>query len=423
MNNTTTRVIAAMLIALPICFASCVKDDCKQKYTYTYYEPVYITKDVARANVKSNSPRKLENPGKIYIRDQYIFLNEVDRGIHVIDNSNPKNPRNVAFINIPGNMDIAVKGNILYADLYSDLLAIDISNPLKVVLKSSLENVFPFRNYFAGGPGISGGQQIIGDWIRKDTTIAGGCGPAMMDVRNIWGGGRFFLASSFSPLASVSPIGRGGSMARLTLVNDRMYSVSSNSLDVFNVSTPESPVKGAKINLGWNIETIYPFKNKLFIGSQTGMFIYDITNPDAPQATGQFTHARSCDPVIADDNYAYVTLRSGTTCQGFSNQLDVIRLNNMTNPTLEKTYPMSNPHGLSKDGDLLFICDGSSGLKLYDASDVGKLRLIKHIDSFDAYDVIAFNQVALIIGKDGLYQYSYTNTGNIKQLSKIQVEK
>jgi hypothetical protein len=422
MKYTTTRVIAALLIALPICFSACVKDDCKQKYSYTYYIPVYITKTEARADVKSNRPRKLENPGKIYIRDKYIFLNEVDRGIHIIDNSNPKIPRNVAFISIPGNQDIAVKGNILYADMYSDLLTIDISNPLQVELKNYLENVFPFRGFGLGGYG-PGSNRIVADWIRKDTTITGSCEEPIFDFQNIYGGGLWFLASSSSPLTSVSPIGRGGSMARFTLVNDRMYSVSTSSLDVFNVSTPENPVKGAKINLGWNIETIYPFGNKLFIGSQSGMFIYDISNPDAPQAAGQFTHARSCDPVIADNDYAYVTLRSGTACQGFSNQLEVVRLNNLLNPTLVKTYPMVNPHGLSKDGDLLFICDGSSGVKVYDATDNENLKLVKHIDDFDAYDVITFNQVALIIGKNGLYQYSYTNPTNIKQLSKIQVEK
>ena len=422
MKYTTLRIVAALLIALPICFSACVKDDCKQKYTYTYYIPVYITRAEARDNIKSNAPRVLENPGKIYIRDQYIFLNEVDRGIHIIDNSNPSSPRNVAFINIPGNRDIAVKGNILYGDMYADLLAIDISNPLQVKLKNHLDDVFPSGGYVPGGAAINGGR-IVSDWIQKDTTITGSCERRLFDFRNFYGGAAWFSASSSSALSSVSPIGMGGSMARFSLVNDRMYSVSSSTLDVFNVTTPETPVKGARINLGWNIETIYPFGNKLFIGSQSGMFIYDISNPDAPQATGQFSHARSCDPVIADNDYAYVTLRSGTTCQGFNNQLDVIKLNNLVNPSLVKTYQLTNPHGLSKDGDLLFICDGKSGVKVYNAANKEDLKLLRNIDSFDAYDVIAFNKIALIIGKDGLYQYNYTNPSNIKMLSKIQVEK
>ena len=422
MKYTTLRAIVAFLIALPVCFSACVKDDCKQKYTYTYYIPVYMSKDEVKANIKSNAPRKVENPGKIYIRDQYIFLNDVDRGIHVIDNSNPSHPQNISFINIPGNMDIAVKGNILYADLYSDLLAIDISNPKQIVLKTYVDNVFPFRNYGGGAPAITGGK-IIADWIKKDTSITGSCDRRIFDYRIVTGTPMFFSASSISALSSVSPFGVGGSMARFSIVNNHMYAVSNSSLDVFNISTPETPVKGNKINLGWGIETIYPFGKNLFIGSTTGMFIYDISTPETPKSVGQFSHVRSCDPVVADNEFAYVTLRSGTQCQGFTNQLDVIRLNNLTNATLLKSYPMTNPHGLAKDGELLFICDGKSGIKIYNAAIQDNIKLLKHIELFDAYDVIAYNKIALVVGKDGLYQYSYANPSNIKMLSKIEVKK
>jgi hypothetical protein len=420
MKYTILRAIVAFLIALPVCFSACVKDDCKQKYTYTYYVPVYASKDEVKANIKSKAPRDVEKPGKIYIRGQYIFLNEVDRGIHIIDNSNPSHPKNIAFINIPGNVDMAVKGNILYADLYSDLLAIDISNPKEVKLKTYIDNVFPYRNYGSGAPAINGGQ-VIADWIKKDTSITGTCDRRIMDFPVYSVTPVFFSAASGNPLSSISPIGMGGSMARFSVVNDHMYTVGTNSLDVFNISTPETPVKGSQINFGWGIETIYPFGKNLFIGSTTGMFIFDISNPEAPKSVGQFAHVRSCDPVIADNDYAYVTLRSGTQCQGFTNQLDVIRLNNLTNASLLKSYPMTNPHGLAKDGDLLFICDGKSGVKIYNAGFEDNIKLLKHIEFFDAYDVIAFNKIALIVGKDGLYQYSYANPSNIKMLSKIEV--
>jgi hypothetical protein len=60
---------------------------------------------------QKQSLRKHSTAGKLFIQGHYIFLNEVDKGIHVIDNSNPAQPRNVAFIDIPGNVDLAVKGN------------------------------------------------------------------------------------------------------------------------------------------------------------------------------------------------------------------------------------------------------------------------------------------------------------------------
>ena len=171
------------------------------------------------------------------------------------------------------------------------------------------------------------------------------------------------------------------------------------------------------------IETIYPFKDKLFIGSNNGMFIYNITNPATPVLAGQFNHARACDPVIADGDYAYVTLHDGTQCSGFSNQLDVINISNLSVPSLTRTYSLTHPHGLSKDGNLLFVCDGRDGLKMYDASNPGNLILKKHITGLETYDAIAWNNNLWVVAKDGLYQYDYSNPPNLIQRSKISVNR
>src|SRR6476659_9718624 len=146
-KNKNLLVVAILLAVLPIAFSACIKDQCKKTHTYTFYEPIYRTKAEVRANIKSNAPRQLENTGKFYILGNYIFLNEVDKGVHVIDNSNPAQPRNVAFIDIPGNVDLAVKGNILYADLYTDLVAIDVTNPANITVKKIIDYVFPERVY------------------------------------------------------------------------------------------------------------------------------------------------------------------------------------------------------------------------------------------------------------------------------------
>ena len=106
------------------------------------------------------------------------------------------------------------------------------------------------------------------------------------------------------------------------------------------------------------------------------MYIYNISNGNNPVKESQFLHVQSCDPVIADEKYAYVTLRTGTTCNGVNNRLEILDIANINSPSLVKTYEMTNPHGLSKDGNLLFVCDGANGLKVYNASDVNNLKLI-----------------------------------------------
>src|SRR4030095_11803366 len=127
-----------MLLLIPVLFNGCLKDHCTR--TYTIYTPLYKTTQEVRSNIKSNSAREISRTGKLYIKGSYIFLNEIDKGIHVIDNSNPNSPRNIAFIDIPGNLDIAAKDNTLYADLYNDMVTLDISNPLNVQVKKIIDD-------------------------------------------------------------------------------------------------------------------------------------------------------------------------------------------------------------------------------------------------------------------------------------------
>jgi len=129
----------------------------------------------------------------------------------------------------------------------------------------------------------------------------------------------------------------------------------------------------------------------MFLGTQNGMLVYSLEVPTLPDYIGQFWHVTSCDPVVVSNGYAYITLRSGNNCGGTVNRLDVLELSeNYNNNKLLASYPMVNPHGLGIDDPVLFICDGSAGLKVYDASD--KLHIDDHmITSFPgihAFDVI-----------------------------------
>ncbi|MFT3702581.1 MAG: hypothetical protein QM802_09435 [Agriterribacter sp.] len=428
MPTQFNRSIAAVCIICIIYLQSCFKDHCTQ--TYKYFSPVYRTTAQVRANIKSNPEQPIERIGKLYIKGRYIFLNELDKGIHIIDNINPAAPRNVAFITIPGNMDMAVKGNTLYADAYTDMITLDITDPLHVKTTSIIESAFPFRQYY--GYFYPDSSKVIVDWEKRDTTVDIECGNGGFfgvefdktevltynDMVSLASAGQSYSSSTKSS-SSPSPFGAGGSMARFAIAGNNLYTVTTSDLNVFGINNIESPSYSKKISIGMNIETIYPFKEKLFIGSTGGMFIYNISNGSDPYKEGQFSHVQSCDPVIADDKFAYVTLRTGTACNGLD-QLDILDITDVNNPSLVKTYSMTNPHGLSKDGDLLFICDGKDGLKIYNATKANDIKLLTTIPDIETYDVIAMNGVALVITSKGLYQYSYTDINNIQLLSKME---
>jgi hypothetical protein len=184
-----------------------------------------------------------------------------------------------------------------------------------------------------------------------------------------------------------------------------------------------SPEKKEAVNVGTYFETIFSSAQNLFMGARDGMYIYNVSDQAVPQRVGVYAHARTCDPVVVDGNYAFVTLHSGTTCDGYSNQLDVVDIQNLQAPQLVKTYPMTNPQGLGKDQNTLFICDGSDGLKVYDASDVNAIstKLLAHYKNIDAYDVIPVDGVLMMIGANGLYQYDYSDPTDIKLLSHLVV--
>src|SRR5688572_31726685 len=215
--------------------------------------------------------------------------------------------------------------------------------------------------------------------------------------------------------------GRGGSMARFAISGNNLYTVDQFSLTHYEISDANSPQRGNRVQLNFNVETIFPYADKLFIGTQQGMHVLGIQNPASPTLLSTVTHFVSCDPVVADSRYAYVTLRGGTTCRGGNiNELQVIDLANITNPSMVRTYPMVGPKGLGIDNNNLFVCDDV--LKVFDATNPGNLVERQRLN-INAFDVIPNNGNLLIVGSDGFYQYSYDNSNNaLEFLSKIPVQ-
>ncbi|RAJ92470.1 LVIVD repeat-containing protein [Larkinella arboricola] len=216
--------------------------------------------------------------------------------------------------------------------------------------------------------------------------------------------------------------GTGGSMARFAIAGNHLYVVNQHSLQVYDIQQSDNPSSLGKTSLGFGVETIFPYNNHLFIGTQTGMYIMNLNNPAKPQQTALYRHIFSCDPVVAQGNYAYVTLRSGTSCNTGPNRLEVVDISNLEYPVQVNSIPMINPHGLGIDGNLLFVSEGDSGLKVFDATDPVDLKLIKTFNDIRSYDVIPNRSVLIVTGKDGIFQYRYDSSQRLTLLSKLPIE-
>ncbi|UCS93455.1 hypothetical protein KZP23_22915 [Echinicola marina] len=404
-----TSCLCTLIAAL--CLTAC-QDQVESTYTYETKYPVALKTSTFRAmDVGQTDPRNINNTGKIYIFGDYLFVSEPDEGIHVIDNTDPTAPRNLCFIEIPGTGDLAINDNILYADSYIDLLSFDVSNPFNIKLLDREEDVF--RNHYSA---IETGEFTI--W--KDTVLTSD------QPFRPWNG-PILLESDMLAFANGDGgnYGQGGSMARFTLANNHLYAVDESDLRLFDISEKEDPEFVKQINLGWGIETIYPFKDKLFIGSTTGMHIYDISSPASPEQLSVYAHLTSCDPVVANDEYAFVTLRSGNFCQQGMNVLEVLDITDPTQPDLLKSYPMQNPHGLGLSGENLFVCEGEYGLKSFKINDVLNIdeNQMEHLKGLNAIDLIPGPKSLIVIGNKVICQFDYSTPNQLVKLSCMEIKR
>ena len=236
----------------------------------------------------------------------------------------------------------------------------------------------------------------------------------------------FFSCQKDVQIGGGNTVGTGGSLARFAIVGDMMYVATTDSLKTFNIANTLDPrlVNGQRI--GWNeggdIETIFAFNNRLFIGSRTGLFIYSFKSGSIPKFEGQFEHGWGCDPVVANDSLAFVTLRNGRACRGLSqvNELQILDIKDISYPTLLKKYPMTYPAGVGLDGKTLFVCD--DGIRIFDISNPLSITALKYLPKIDALDVIPNKGILLIIGEKKLTQLDYRDLNNIKTLSEFDLK-
>ena len=419
---------------LALVSTGCLKDDCTRVITYTHYDPVYVILSEERAKpITYEAPRDLGEVGQLYYYADHIFINERHTGLHVLDNTDPENPRPVGFLNIPGNRNLAIRNGKLYADSYSDLLTLavgSLSDAQPFTLEARTEGIFAQWTH-------PDDERFLSHYETSERTQSHDCETAsalqagtLRSRTTFTGEAVFFDASStlngsFSGGAPTQQ-GIGGSMARFTLYAGHLYVVDESRLRVFTLDDATAPELTSEQHVGWRIETIIPSGENLFIGGQNGMHIYSATNPGNPTHLGTFAHANACDPVFVKEPYAYVTLRNGTDCETFTNQLDLVDITDLTNPTLERSFDMENPHGLSIDGETLFVCEGEGGLKAFDISEPETLaqRLLDRVNHGHSADVILLpgaRKLALVIGEDGFRQYDYADRENLRLLSTIPV--
>ena len=400
------KIAFVFTLCVVACFTACNDDEQPGEYAdYLVARPLTLSIEEFKNSVDVLPPVPIDESGKIYAYNDLIFVNDKFKGVHVIDNSDPATPQKVSFIKIAGNVDISVKDDFLYADSLMDLIVIDISDLNNMQIVNRLENVlqdnvvWPLEAEIFEFEEIDYENEILVGW------------EVVTERRRVEDVQRMFDDLVFAEALDAAITGQGGSLARFKIVDSYLYAVDSHFINVFNITDLANPVVLDDVYAGFDIETIFNRDEHLFLGSMRGMYIYDITDPGAPTFVSEFQHGTACDPVVVDGDYAYVTLRGGNNCGALESGLFIVDISTITEPELAISYPMDEPYGLGIKEEKLFICDGSSGLKVYDKSNIEDLVMLDHFENIVTFDVIPLQDHLLMVGDQILYQYEYTPSG------------
>lgn len=432
--KTYLRLLGLLLPALVL--TSCLEETCDAQLTFIGYEPVVVSEVEFRVDIAATDPlAEVCEPSGFYIYDQYLMVVDRNKGLHIIDNSEPTAPNPVSFLPVGGAVGLAVRNNILYINNYTDLLAFDLSSPRAPQMISRTEDVFQPYGIFTND---LGNQGLIVDYIETEQVRFIDCTDPRGRSNVFWDGDIAFVnrasndfaiatseSSSGNNTGGGEQVGIGGSLARFTIANGTLYAVDESQLKTFGLANPSEPDFQGNVQLDWGVETIFPSGDELYIGTNTGMHIMNIDDPLNPILLATMEHVRACDPVVVNDGLAYVTLRGGTFCGGFTNQLEIVDVSNPSNPERLETYPMQGPVGLSVSDSKLFVCEPDYSFKVYDLQENGMLGELLTTDDelMHGRDVIGLPWLdqLIVIGTEGVEQLAYDERGNLSKLSKIEI--
>jgi len=409
------KIAFVLTLCVAVTFTACNDDEQPGEYAdYLVARPLTLSVDEFKNSVDIIPPVPIEQSGKIYAYEDLIFVNDKFKGVHVIDNSDPSAPEKVSFIKVAGNVDISIKDDILYVDSLMDLIVIDISDLNNIQIVNRLENVLQSNVVWPAEAEIFEYEQI--DY--ENEILVGW--EVVSERRRVEDVQQLFDDRVFAEALDAANTGQGGSLARFKIVDSYLYAVDSHFINVFNITDLANPVVLDDVYAGFDIETIFNHGEHLFLGSMRGMYIYDIADPSAPSFVSEFQHGTACDPVVVDGDYAYVTLRGGNNCGALESGLFIVDISTITAPELAISYPMDEPYGLGIKDEKLFVCDGSSGLKVYDKTNIEELVMLDHFEDIVTFDVIPLQDHLLMVGDETLYQYDYIATG-IELISRLDL--
>ena len=398
-----------LLLTVSLSLFSCTKTKGKISITYSKASAVYGDLEAVRNQPLLTSQQPLENPGKIYVGNDYILVGEKGKGIHIFDNNNMTNPIRLSFIQIPYNKEFFVKGNMLYAESLYDFIKIDISDVYNPVLIDREKNVFgtPLTND-KGESLIKFNYTVATDEFELNSPEAKEIekqGKIHLDYKGK------LIPESTVPTSFANSNNGAGTLNRIAVDFEHVYVLTGKKLHIIDNSSNDLSYID-NIDLDEGMETVYTYNEKIYIGSQDGLLTYNASTPSHPSKISEFNHNTSCDPVLPHDTRAFLTLRSvehqGCNYEG-ENTLNVIDMSDEDEPVIAQSIEMNTPYGMAIINDMLFVAQGENGFSIFDISSDEEIEEMATVTGIEAFDIMRHPSnpnILLVTNTYGIKEYN-----------------
>lgn len=228
---------------------------------------------------------------------------------------------------------------------------------------------------------------------------------------------------------ALTATGKSGSITRFAVYNGYMYVLNPNEVLTYSLQDPDKPALVNRLATDYGLETIIVYDNTIYLGSNTALYILDISNPAAPavlsKANRGFAFFGGCDPVVVKDQYAYSTIKIiQNVCGIVSSQsaLLVYDVSDKSAPLEKGVYPLNIPNGLGYKDNYLFVCDeGADRLEVFDIANPLDVKPLPQfaMSISDPYDLIVDGNKMIVSTKNDFRIFSLEDLPVVKPIGFI----
>lgn len=411
MKNLSLSYVIFSVSALLILLGSC-QSECSQTLYYTAHVPVYMQLGDIRSSYAVMPAKEIGEIGKIAEGNGTLFLLEEDKGIHVIDNSDPQNPVKVSFLNIISCLDIEAVDNLLYVVQATDLITFDVSDLNNITKLGTNLNVFN------------------SNFLKKDSFVVD---HELQEVVQV-------VEQSFScsDMFVEAPIPEGSTRDAIVSVpftqlhakNNMLYSCDHGTLKVFGIdgSSNANFVSSQTLFNFDQYNFITSGSRSLYVGAAVSINEFDISaNPGNPPIVRFYGVSLSCNRFTALDTFLFVPGFGGPKF-GFcepSNDLSLFRINTtrLSQNTVGRFF-MTAPQHVAVMDSLMVLSEGAVGMKLFDVRNPAAFnvtsRIISSIPNLHTTQSLLRKNLLISVGDDGVSQFDISNLPTIQPLSTLK---